>query len=442
VGEQRQVRIPKVRRYSISGDSVRLWRQPGGEVFLFKAEKPGISSLFIEETSKETSIREIRVEQKRTSPFSSGLWVAVGQLQTIEVIDGGSKLILRGLIRNLEEGRLLAQIREEFSDWVIDETRISPAWAESSAKQLRALLGNRPSLFLRREGEEFLVEGSVTNEAALSSIRKQIREIQPLTRIQIQTSRDQASTLYFKVFLLEVKKDLMNQLGVSWPESQPASLRFSPFALHGTNSLDLSIHALSEKGIARLLSSPELVVKAPGQAELFSGGELPIRQKTHFNESVTWKNFGLTLKIDVKEFFGTRVRLSVETEISQIDSSLKTDQIPGLKSNRLKTLVDSELDQPLLLSGLLQEDLQDRRSGLFGLGSIPILGALFSSEDYQNKRSELVAILLPHGRPPESPQSRIQSGIPRGFLPLPRDHLSIEERETLRNSKDYPWNTL
>ena len=184
------------------------------------------------------------------------------------------------------------------------------------------------------------------------------------------------------------------------------------------------------------------MVKAPGQAELFSGGELPIRQKTHFNESVTWKNFGLTLRLDVKEFAGSRVRLSVETEISQIDSSLKTDQIPGLKSNRLKTVVDGELDQPLLLSGLLQEDVQDHRSGLLGLSSIPILGSLFSSEDYQNKRSELVAILLPHGRPPDSPQVRIQSGLPRGFLPLPRDHLNEEEREALQNSKEYPWNVL
>jgi len=191
-----------------------------------------------------------------------------------------------------------------------------------------------------------------------------------------------------------------------------------------------------------LLSSPELVVKAPGQAELFSGGELPIRQKNRFNESVSWKNFGLTLKIDVKELAGTRVKLSIETEISQIDQNLKTDQIPGLKSNRLKTLVDSELDRPLLLSGLLQEDLQDHRSGLFGLSTIPLIGSLFSSQDYQNKRSELVAILLPHGRPPDSPQSRVQSELPRGFLPLPRDHLNADERGALRASQDYPWNAL
>jgi pilus assembly protein CpaC len=125
-----------------------------------------------------------------------------------------------------------------------------------------------------------------------------------------------------------------------------------------------------------------------------------------------------------------------------LDASIKNDQIPGIKTNRIKTLVDGNLGKPLLLSGLLQEDLQETRSGLPGLSEIPILGKLFASEDYQNKRSELVAILLPHLSPPESPQERISNEIPKGFLPIPRSHLNFEELMSAKEDEAFPWNLL
>jgi pilus assembly protein CpaC len=100
------------------------------------------------------------------------------------------------------------------------------------------------------------------------------------------------------------------------------------------------------------------------------------------------------------------------------------------------------MDKPLLLSGLLQDDLQESMSGLPGLSSIPVIGALFSSKDYQNHRSELVAILLPHLNPPDSPQERIRSGIPKGFVPLPRSLMGLEELEMRKSSPEFPWNFL
>lgn len=421
---------------------MRVWRDPSGKFFLVKGVRPGLSTLFTRSRAGKSSTRILRVEARHSLPYPDALLRAIGTLEAIEVIDGGSGFILRGSVRNRDEARTIANLRERFPAFVVDETRLDPAWAEASARRLEAILASYPETLLRRDREEFLIEGSVPNEAALASLRKQIREIQPLARIAVRPPSERDSTLYFKVFLLEMRKDLLNRLGVAWPGSVPAAIGFDPLTLLGGRSIDLSIHALSEKGIARLLSSPELVVKAPGQAELFSGGELPIRQRSRFNDSVSWKTFGLTLRLDVKELAGNLVRLGIETEISQIDPSLDTEELPGLKSNRIKTLVDSRMDEPLLLSGLLQEDIRDRAGGLPWLSDIPVLGKLFSSQDYRNRRSELVAILLPHRKPPSSPQTRIASGLPRGFLPLPRDHMSAGEREDARASPDYPWNVL
>jgi hypothetical protein len=441
VGEQRPVALPLLEKFSVSGESLRYWRDPRRNLLLLKAAKPGLSTLLIEMPGGGTRSRTIRVEQKgRGRPPE--LLRAISGLETMEVIDSGPVFVIRGTIRSLPEASLLATIRERFPKDILDETTIEEGWAAASERAIRNLLAGKSSVSLRCENGECLIEGDVATSIEAETLIKRIHAIQPLIRTEIHAAGTAPSTLYFKIFLLELKRDLLSQLGVAWPDLHPGTLQFNPLRLTGKSTMDLAIHALSEKGMARILSSPELVVKAPGQAELFAGGELPIRQRSRFNDNVTWKPFGLSLKIDVKDYGGERVKIGIETEISPLDNDSANDSIPALRSNRIKTLVDGRMGSPPLLSGLLQEDFRERRRGLEGLSNLPVLGPLFSSRDFQNRRSELVAILLPHRNPPASPQSRLQSGLPRGMLPLPRNHLSEDELESARREEDYPWNVL
>jgi pilus assembly protein CpaC len=55
-----------------------------------------------------------------------------------------------------------------------------------------------------------------------------------------------------------------------------------------------------------------------------------------------------------------------------------------------------------MLSGLLQDKIREEARGLPFLRNIPVLGALFGSEEFLKDRSELVVILLPTTSPPES----------------------------------------
>jgi len=442
VGEQRSLHLGEIQRFSISSDCIRHWRDPQEDRILLKALCPGTATLFLKGAESGNTTRLIRIEQKRAGIHPPELLTALNLLHTTEVIDAGARFILRGTVHDPSEALGIAKLRDLFPNFILDETRVDASWATRSFQELSKLVARYPTLHLEDQEGEFRIHGSLPSEMSLESVRKQALAIQPLTRFEIQNVKGSDTTLYFKVFLLEVRKELMQKLGVQWPAIQPSALNFNPMRFGGPASIDLTIQALSEKGMARILSSPELVVKAPGQAELFAGGELPIRQRNRFNETINWKNFGLTLKIDVKEFSSDQVRLIIETEISHLDSTLMQNEIPGLKSNRIKTLVDGRIGKPLLLSGLLQEDQEETRKGLAGLSSIPILGRLFSSEDFQNKRSELMAILLPHRSPPEAPMQRISSDIPKGYLPLPRDWMSEEEREAAKNHPDYPWNVL
>jgi hypothetical protein len=108
----------------------------------------------------------------------------------------------------------------------------------------------------------------------------------------------------------------------------------------------------------------------------------------------------------------------------------------------MKTQVDATFDQPLFLSGLLQEGVKKSVRGLPVLKDIPVLGTLFGSQDFIEDRSELVAILLPSRALPEAPRSAIGLDLPTGSTPLPRNWISPADEIVLRSSPDFPWNAF
>ena len=431
IGEQRLLPLPPFDRYSVSGSAIRYTRLSKENLLLIKGISAGMSTLLLTH-DQSTSTQAIQVEAKAASPYPHPLLQALNLLETTETIDGGVQFILRGVVSKLKEAQAIAFLKKRFPTYVIDETSIEPTWLDQNRRQISEILKSYPGLkFLDQEGS-LTIQGAISNEFVSAALSKKIQSIQPLTEFDFQTIKGFSPTLYFKVFLLEVKKEFTSKLGVELTSLD--SILSKP--------VNASIQALTERGLVHVLSAPELVVKSPGQAELFAGGEMPIRLKNKFEDKVVWKNVGLSLKLDVKEYNGEKVRLSIETELNHINNALTLNEIPGIKTNRIKTQVEGTMGKPLLLSGLLQEDTREKISGLSGLSDIPVLGKLFSSEDFQKDRSELVAVLLPYREPPRDPMQRVSSDIPRGYLPVYRNYLSQDELERKKSSREYPWNVL
>ncbi len=69
--------------------------------------------------------------------------------------------------------------------------------------------------------------------------------------------------------------------------------------------------------------------------------------------------------------------------------------VPGLTKRRAKTAVELRDGQSFAIAGLLQNQSNRSIEQLPFLGSIPILGALFRSSDFQERETELVVIVTP-----------------------------------------------
>ncbi|MBS1961019.1 MAG: type II and III secretion system protein [Bdellovibrionales bacterium] len=377
----------------------------------------------------------------------------IGELKEVEVwvtgdpAKGRALYVAQGEIRTAEETARVGRLLSAFPDGFESRARPTEAMFAAGEKALRALLarakwGEDLELASDPETRSLVVRGGLSDPRARIEAEKALRREYPLVSLEIDSMPDRNPTVHFKVFLLELRKNRARSLGLDWPAIVPSALRISPLGIHTAITLEAAIHALESDGSARILSQPELVVRAPGEAELFAGGEIPIESKTVYSSKVDWRSYGLTLKLKVQTASGKRVRTDIQTEVSHLDPHVTSDTIPGLQSNRMKTQVDATFDEPLLLSGLLQEGVKNSVRGLPILKDLPVLGSLFGSRDFLEDRSELVAILLPSRKLPEAPRSAVGLDRPEGPVPLPRNWISPQEEIALRSSPDFPWNAF
>jgi Flp pilus assembly secretin CpaC len=445
-GEQRLLHLPGLERYSLGSPKVRAIRPARGSAseLLLKGVAPGTGDLWVWKKDGSAEHRSIHVEKVLPEELPPNLARALGDLQETEVLLMGSSVVLRGIVRLPSEAARVAALVRAFPKEVHDETDIDEALLQKGGDSIRRWIeasGYSKRLTLETSAGRLWVRGAIDRPQERARVEAKLRSLFPLVETEVGSLPDEAPTVHFRVFLLELKKSRFRTLGISWPGSSSA-FSVTTTALRDMFQLDTTLEALEGDGSAKILSSPELVVRAPGEAELFSGGELPLEMKTHFFSEVVWKNYGLTLKLNVTQATDEKARLDIFTEVSHLDSDISVGKLPAIRANRMKTQVDARFGVPLLLSGLLQHGIREEAKGLPLLRSIPILGQLFGSEDYLNERSELVAILLPQKTPPEAPTERVARLAPKGFTPIPSNWMTPSNERDLRESPDYPWNVL
>lgn len=186
--------------------------------------------------------------------------------------------------------------------------------------------------------------------------------------------------------------------------------------IDGNFLFNLAIDAAKEKGLAKVLAEPTLTTLTGQEAEFLSGGEFPIPVNNGINGvSVDFKKFGVGLKFLPVVLSDGRINLKVNVTVSELVDTgslvLKTEGIssstfvPSLKERSASATVELGDGQSMGLAGLLDDNLRGLVTKFPGLGSIPILGTLFRSQQYQKGQTELVILVTPRLARPVAPGS-------------------------------------
>jgi pilus assembly protein CpaC len=203
----------------------------------------------------------------------------------------------------------------------------------------------------------------------------------------------------------------------SYPVNLASNNAFSLFTGFHTNNADIRalIDALNQEGLLTVLAEPNLVALSGQTASFLAGGEFPIPvSQTNGAISVEFKQFGVKLDFTPTVLNDRLISLKVRPEVSQIDTTASVTTggitVPGLSVRRADTTVELASGQSFAIGGLLQSNTQDVVSQVPGIGSIPILGKLFSSSNYLNNKTELVIMVTPYIVEPTDP-SKLRSPL-------------------------------
>ncbi|MFV3408295.1 pilus assembly protein [Bdellovibrio bacteriovorus] len=208
-----------------------------------------------------------------------------------------------------------------------------------------------------------------------------------------ETSLDVAPTIKVQITVAEIKKDFSLKYGLRPPAGYSAKLM--PDGVWERDELPFNLTALEAQGHGKILASPNILCRSGKEAEFLAGGEFPIKIMNYKMQDIVWKRYGILLRVKPKADAAGRMSISIETEISTVDDSRKVDDVPGILTNRVSSHFDLTRPQTIALSGLLKSEDGKSSEGLPLLSRLPVVGALFSSKDFKENRSELVIFVRP-----------------------------------------------
>jgi Flp pilus assembly secretin CpaC len=280
-----------------------------------------------------------------------------------------------------------------------------------------------------------IVSGHVHDKAGAERVLDQIKGLAGANlsaegKIVDRLTIDTTSQVDVKVYVLEVDRTAMSQLGLRLQSAQlstigstgqqsytissqqsftavenPAQVGqpghpFNTGAFFRISLLAPTLDLMLSEGHAKILSSPDVLTLPGEEADFLVGGEIPIPLSNGLGTvSVSYKEYGVKLVVTPQVLSNGSVQTKIAPEVSDLDFAdgvnLNGFVIPALKTSKLSTDVITKDGESVLMGGLLRRQEQKTVLKVPVLGDIPVLGQLFRSTSYQKNDSDVVFVMTP-----------------------------------------------
>ncbi|WP_240454168.1 type II and III secretion system protein family protein [Halomonas sp. NO4] len=198
----------------------------------------------------------------------------------------------------------------------------------------------------------------------------------------------------------------------------------------GDYLLNLVLDAASTEGVAKILAEPNLTTLTGEPARFLAGGEFPIPVPQGDGQvAIEHKEFGVGLGFLPVVLDSGAINLKVDVSVSDlvpanslqvgVGSGVSTQFfVPALTKRSASSTVELATGQTIAIAGMLNESLRENVSKLPGLGEVPVLGALFRSQEFIKEQTELVIFVTPRLARSFAPE---QVRLPTGSFVPPND---------------------
>ena len=169
-------------------------------------------------------------------------------------------------------------------------------------------------------------------------------------------------------------------------------------------NVDMVLKMLSTSSEGRVLATPVILTTDNTEASIMSGQQIPIRTGDTtsggtIQSDYEYKDVGIQLKVKPRINPSRYVTLEITQSADTLGESVdvgNNGKMTSINKREMTASVSVPSRSTIVLGGLVQTDYQASNTRVPILGSIPLLGALFRSEDKTRHRTELLVLITPY----------------------------------------------
>jgi pilus assembly protein CpaC len=283
-------------------------------------------------------------------------------------------------------------------------------------QQVTQLLQGYNGVSINQIGGRLFLEGGVANEQQ----QRRVQQIAAIYPGQVEslvsvdpTIVERRINVRVDLYFVELSRNASYIFGIGWPTSiglagndrVQANITYGPTMPGGPNMLQTGLTALvsiplprvdfgASAGWARVHRQATLVTANGNEATYHSGGELNFQISNGLAVDIRRIDFGSTITLTPRFDPSTsRVDIRLQADLSDLVESGAV--LPGRTVSRVNTLVNLQLGQSIMLSGMRGRSSAAGSNGLALLSQIPIIGALFGTQTRRERENEMVVFVVP-----------------------------------------------
>ncbi len=299
--------------------------------------------------------------------------------------------------------------------------RISPRDAGDAYRNVSAMLTGMPGIKISSIGTNVIISGTASEEN-LARIEAATKAYPQATNLVSKEEMSMKKMIYMKVQIMEMKKSLLESIGLQWPGSaagpmlgfagnfgtdKPQTMGALKGIMPMPNSglltylgisslINTTINLGKSNGDVFTLAEPELSARSGGEAKFLAGGQIPLPATSALGGgSVEFKDYGIRLTISPVADDEGNIKAKIDTEISSVDSSVSVQGIPGFLTRQASSEINVKSGQTIVMSGLVNTEMSNDATKVPGISRIPVLGRLFRSDSFKSGRTDLVILVTP-----------------------------------------------
>jgi general secretion pathway protein D len=170
-------------------------------------------------------------------------------------------------------------------------------------------------------------------------------------------------------------------------------------------SVQYAIQALQSVTDVKVVASPKLLILDNEKARLQVGALVPVITQSATSvvttgapvvDSVDYRETGVILNVRPRVNSGGLVTVDIEQEVSDVTTTTSsTINSPTFNQRKIQSRIVVQDGDTIALAGLIQDNTSVGNAGIPLLKDIPVLGALFSTRNHSDVRTELLVMITP-----------------------------------------------